>query len=301
MKKELLLFAFLGFILLSGCQPTQYVHSTETAVPAETATFSSPLPTESQAKKYPPGQYLVGVDIPAGEYKLICEDQDHSCYYCVSKTALAKTGEIIAKDFFYNMAYVTIEDGQYLKLSYCYTEDSLLVEKRSLPLVESSLEPPAPVASLEPKSEASPAPSPFENTLFDSIFDEETAEKFDTAMDTQRKRQFILCITQEDLEGYCWGRGSAFTGLWQELFIANNLNGQWVLQDIKNDLDIYLALGSSSYDVLWIAGEAAYEAYDSGALKESMGEEEYQNFRDRMNAISKRLGILYDRPEYIPE
>lgn len=111
MKKEGFLFTFLCLIFLSGCQSAQYVYPTETAVPTETTVLSAPPPIESRSKKYPPGQYLVGVDIPAGEYKLICEDNDYPGYYCVSKTALAKVGEIIANNNFHNMAYVEIEMG----------------------------------------------------------------------------------------------------------------------------------------------------------------------------------------------
>jgi len=64
----------------------------------------------------PEGMYLVGVDIPAGEYKVrttgiiggyfeICRDSTHSFY------------SIIANDFFEGEKYITVQEGQYLQLS----------------------------------------------------------------------------------------------------------------------------------------------------------------------------------------
>lgn len=304
MKKWLLFFAFLNLILLSGCQAMQSASFAKNPTPIETTAPSSPTPEETRSEKYPPGQYLVGIDIPAGEYKLICEEEDWPGYYCVSTTALAKTGEIIANDIFYNMSYVFVEEGQYLKLERCYTEDSLRLVER--PPQETEMIPSDSVTEINAISDPTPSPTPSlspsdEDTLADSIFDEETAQKLDNAIEARKKRQFFLCLAQDDFEGYCWGQGSAFTGIWEEVYADNNFNGQYALQDIKNDLDLYLALGSSSYDALWIASEALYEAYDSGELKETMEEDQYQNLIDTLNAVSKRLGILYDRPEYIPQ
>ena len=62
------------------------------------------------------GQYLVGEDIPAGEYKLSSTDS-YGGYYCISSDPNGR--DIIANNGFDNSNYVTISDGQYLKLSRC--------------------------------------------------------------------------------------------------------------------------------------------------------------------------------------
>lgn len=62
------------------------------------------------------GQYLVGVDVPAGEYKLTCTS-DYSAYYALTSDANSKN--IISNDNFNNERYVYISNGQYLELSRC--------------------------------------------------------------------------------------------------------------------------------------------------------------------------------------
>lgn len=61
----------------------------------------------------------VGVDLEAGEYKLLCES-DQSGYYCIYNDS--RQSDIISNDNFENSSYVSVEDGQYLVLSRCYIE-----------------------------------------------------------------------------------------------------------------------------------------------------------------------------------
>lgn len=63
------------------------------------------------------GQYLAGVDFPAGEYKLENNDEDKSAYYAVTSDANGK--DIIANDNFKGGSYVSVSDGQYLKINRC--------------------------------------------------------------------------------------------------------------------------------------------------------------------------------------
>lgn len=62
---------------------------------------------------WPSGMYKVGVDIPAGEYKVIT-DGDGS-YIEVSSSSKHTFDSIISNDVFEGDKYVTIQDGQYVK------------------------------------------------------------------------------------------------------------------------------------------------------------------------------------------
>lgn len=61
----------------------------------------------------------VGHDLPAGEYKLVCES-GKSGYYAIYDDS--RHDDIVANDIFDNSTYVTVARGQYLKLSRCYVE-----------------------------------------------------------------------------------------------------------------------------------------------------------------------------------
>ena len=63
------------------------------------------------------GQYLVGVDFPAGEYKLENNDEDKSAYYAITSDANGR--DIIANDNFKGGSYVSVSDGQYLEINRC--------------------------------------------------------------------------------------------------------------------------------------------------------------------------------------
>lgn len=68
---------------------------------------------------YPEGTYLVGVDIPAGEYKISLTDDNVSGYgyYEVCSDSTGTIDSIITNDNIENDVYQTVEDGQYLTLS----------------------------------------------------------------------------------------------------------------------------------------------------------------------------------------
>ena len=62
------------------------------------------------------GMYKVGYDIPAGEYKLVANDMG----YCEVRTDSRGTiNGIVTNDNFEGERYITVSDGQYLKLNRC--------------------------------------------------------------------------------------------------------------------------------------------------------------------------------------
>lgn len=66
------------------------------------------------------GTFRVGVDIPAGEYKLN-NDSEFSGYYCVYNSS-DPHADIVTNDNFKGQTYITVSDGQYLLLSRCKIE-----------------------------------------------------------------------------------------------------------------------------------------------------------------------------------
>ncbi|WP_052045139.1 hypothetical protein [Caloranaerobacter azorensis] len=85
------------------------------AVPVEEAPAYEPV-----NGKYISGKYKVGFDIPAGEYKVIAENS--MAYVEVSKDSLGSLDSIITNDNFENSKYITVKDGQYLKIQNAYIE-----------------------------------------------------------------------------------------------------------------------------------------------------------------------------------
>ena len=65
--------------------------------------------------KIPQGQFKVGTDIPAGEYKIIAEDNG---YFEIATGTRRDTGKIIKNQFVPTASslYATVENGQYLRL-----------------------------------------------------------------------------------------------------------------------------------------------------------------------------------------
>ena len=61
------------------------------------------------------GMYRVGIDIPAGEYKLTTDDMG---YWCIYKDSVVPF-DIVSNDLFEGSTYVTVKDGQYLITSDC--------------------------------------------------------------------------------------------------------------------------------------------------------------------------------------
>lgn len=90
-------------------QDGQYFQFDGTAVPVSEAAAFTPV-----NGTYPDGMYLVGKDIPAGEYKVSAANGG---YYEVTANSTGDLGTIIANDNFEGEVYLTVQDGQYLKLS----------------------------------------------------------------------------------------------------------------------------------------------------------------------------------------
>ena len=63
------------------------------------------------------GMYLVGRDIPAGTYKLTADNE--SGYWERLSDASGSFDAIIANDFFTGNSFVTVNNGEYLKIEYC--------------------------------------------------------------------------------------------------------------------------------------------------------------------------------------
>ena len=66
------------------------------------------------------GIYKVGLDLPAGQYRLTQDSSGTSAYYAVLSTVDATTRHnIVDNDNFENVSYIEVRDGQYLELSRC--------------------------------------------------------------------------------------------------------------------------------------------------------------------------------------
>ena len=68
---------------------------------------------------YSEGMYKVGRDIAAGEYKVVPTGTVGS-YIEVAKDSKGVLESIVSNDNFTAEKYVTIKDGQYIKLVECY-------------------------------------------------------------------------------------------------------------------------------------------------------------------------------------
>ena len=66
----------------------------------------------------PEGMYRVGIDIPAGEYKLENTNPDYKSYVCIYDNSSVER-DIIDNDNFEGSKYYTVRDGNYLLLSRC--------------------------------------------------------------------------------------------------------------------------------------------------------------------------------------
>lgn len=68
--------------------------------------------------KYPEGMYKVGRDIIAGEYKVVSDGG--TSYLEVATDSSGVLESIVTNDNFTGEKYITIQDGQYIKLSRCH-------------------------------------------------------------------------------------------------------------------------------------------------------------------------------------
>jgi len=96
----------------------QYFKFTDSyAVPVQEAEASGP-----EDGKYPSGMYKVGFDIPAGEYQVFPEEDSAIGYgyYEITSASTHSLNDIIANDNFEDPRYITLKEGQYIKLSEAY-------------------------------------------------------------------------------------------------------------------------------------------------------------------------------------
>ncbi|HDR4708213.1 MULTISPECIES: hypothetical protein [Bacillus] len=68
-------------------------------------------------KELIPGMYRVGIDVPAGEYKLVPNDGATGYYSLHANSTVNGLKNIISNDNFKEERYLTIQEGQYLKLN----------------------------------------------------------------------------------------------------------------------------------------------------------------------------------------
>jgi hypothetical protein len=61
--------------------------------------------------------YKVGRDIKAGEYKVVASGS--TAYYEVDSNSGGGIESIVANDNFQGAKYITVKDGQYIKLNNC--------------------------------------------------------------------------------------------------------------------------------------------------------------------------------------
>lgn len=75
-------------------------------------------PYEPKNGKYTEGTYRVGVDIPAGEYEVVVTDEDGLGGYIEVATASTwQLDSILTNELIENNTFISVADGQYLKLT----------------------------------------------------------------------------------------------------------------------------------------------------------------------------------------
>lgn len=86
-----------------------------TAIPVENAPSFEP----DEEGYYSEGQYRIGIDIPAGEYKAIVSEDNRGGYWARLEGANEVLSNIIANDNFEGSTYIKVKDGEYLRLTAC--------------------------------------------------------------------------------------------------------------------------------------------------------------------------------------
>lgn len=91
-----------------------YSGKDEAGMPSITATIIEKTEApEPEITKYKAGSYKIGEDMPAGEYKIFTDSMG---YIELTKDSSGDLDSIIMNDNFSTFTYLTVEDGQYLKL-----------------------------------------------------------------------------------------------------------------------------------------------------------------------------------------
>jgi len=76
-------------------------------------------PTQHDYVGIIPGTYLIGTDIPAGTYRLVALYSEYPGYWARCSSARGESNSIIANEIFESTAYVTVNEGEYLKINRC--------------------------------------------------------------------------------------------------------------------------------------------------------------------------------------
>lgn len=79
--------------------------------------YSDDYPLPLPSKDYDSGTYIVGVHIPAGEYKVSAIRTDRSGYYSIYNNL--RRDDLIANDYFDGTSYVKLTDGDCLIMERC--------------------------------------------------------------------------------------------------------------------------------------------------------------------------------------
>ena len=110
---------FFSFTYVTVSDGQYFKFTDARAVPVAEADKTGP-----EDGKYPSGMYKVGVDIPAGEYKVAPEENSTLGYgyYDITRSSRHSLDDIVANDNFEDSRYITIQNGQYLKLNEAYIQ-----------------------------------------------------------------------------------------------------------------------------------------------------------------------------------
>lgn len=110
---------FASFTYVTVAEGQYFKMTDARAVPVDQAEKSGPVES-----RYGSGMYKVGVDIPAGEYKILPEENSTLGfgYFEVTKSSRHRLDDIVSNDNFKDSRYITLENGQYLKLSEAYID-----------------------------------------------------------------------------------------------------------------------------------------------------------------------------------
>lgn len=110
---------FFSFTYVTVSDGQYFKFTDARAVPVDDAEVSGPV-----EGRYPSGMYKVGVDIPAGEYKVMPEEGSTLGfgYFEITTSSKHALNDIVANDNFEDPRYITLASGQYLKLSEAYIQ-----------------------------------------------------------------------------------------------------------------------------------------------------------------------------------
>ena len=121
--KKVLKFIVFGFIALAvlgallGGNENEKDAKGVTQQPNVESTSTQESKVEAKNKHLvASGMYKIGTDLPAGEYMLIA---DSMAYYEVTKDSSGTLESIIINDNFFINRYITVKEGDYIKLQSC--------------------------------------------------------------------------------------------------------------------------------------------------------------------------------------